>query len=147
MITQDTPCTVGHVNHVGIAVSSVAQALRLYRTLFDSPETAIIEAPALGVRAAIIVQGETHVELLEPVDPDGAIGRFIRDHGEGLHHVAFNVDNVDAKVKQLQAMGIRMLDQVPRQGLTGRIAFIHPSATRGSLIELVQPPSSRPAGK
>ncbi|MBM3939916.1 MAG: methylmalonyl-CoA epimerase [SAR202 cluster bacterium] len=139
MPESKSACTVGYANHVGIAVTNVREALLLYQTLFDSPETSIIEAPLLGIRAAIIVQGETHIELLEPTDPAGAIGRFIAEHGEGLHHLAFNVNNVDKKVEELKALGIRMIDQVPRQGLTGRIAFIHPSATRGSLIELVQP--------
>lgn len=139
MSTHPSACTVGSINHVGIVVSDVEEALTLYQALFDSPQTEIFEPDFLPLRAAIIVQGETHIELLQPTDPDSAIGQFIARYGEGLHHVAFNVSNVDNKVHELKTLGIRMVDQEPRRGLTGRIAFIHPNATRGALIELVQP--------
>ena len=134
------PCAVGAVNHVGVAVRDLDAALRLYRTLFDSPDTQVLEPNFLPLRAAVIVQGETHIELLEPTDPDSDLGRFIARRGEGLHHLALNVDDVDAKLEQLKALGVAMIDQTPRQGLTGRIAFIQPSETYGALIELVQPP-------
>ncbi len=140
MSTQ-TSCTAGAMNHIGIAVTDIESALAMYQALFDSPETEILEPDFLPLRAAIIVQGETHIELLQPTDADGDLARFIARHGEGLHHVALNVDDIDAKVEQLKAKGIEMIDQVPRRGLTGRIAFIQPSSTRGALIELVQPPS------
>ena len=142
MPAEPPVCTVSTMNHVGIAVSDIEEALKMYQALFDSPETEILEPDFLPLRAAIIVQGDTHIELLEPTDPDSTIGRFIARHGEGLHHIALNVDNVDAKVAQLMDLGIEMLDQEPRRGLTGRIAFIHPDATRGALIELVQPPEA-----
>ena len=142
MPAEPPVCTVSTMNHVGIAVSDIEEALKMYQALFDSPETEILEPDFLPLRAAIIVQGDTHIELLEPTDPDSTIGRFIARHGEGLHHIALNVDNVDAKVAQLMDLGIEMLDQEPRRGLTGRIAFIHPRSTRGALIELVQPPEA-----
>lgn len=134
-------CTVGSVNHIGIAVSDLEAVLGLYQTLFDSPATSITDAPEMGLRAAIIIQGETHIELLQSTTHDNAIGKFLATHGEGLHHVAFNVDNVDNKVAQLKSIGVDMIDDVPRKGLTGRIAFIHPKSTHGALIELVQPPN------
>ena len=133
------PCTVGYVNHVGIAVRNLEAVLALYQTLFDSPETAILETDLFPLRVAIIEQGETHIELLEPTEADSPIGRFIDRHGEGLHHLALNVDDIDAKVAQLKEKGIVMLDDAPRLGMTGRIAFISPAETYGSLIELVQP--------
>ena len=133
------PCAVGAVNHVGIAVRNVEATLRLYQTLFDSPETRVIEPDFLPLRIAIIVQGETHIELLEPTDPDSDLARFIDKRGEGLHHLALNVDDVDAKVEQLKALGVEMIDETPRRGVTGRIAFIRPSETHGALIELVEP--------
>ncbi len=133
------PCVVGSVNHVGVAVRNIEATLRLYRALFDSPETRVLEPDFLPLRIAIIVQGETHIELLEPTDPDSDLARFIAKRGEGLHHLALNVDDVDAKVEQLKELGVQMIDQMPRQGVTGRIAFIQPSETYGALIELVQP--------
>lgn len=142
-MTNESPaCTVSTMNHVGIAVSDIDAALKLYQALFDSPDTEILEPDFLPLRAAIIVQGDTHIELLQPTDPDSAIGRFIASHGEGLHHIALNVDNVAAKVEQLKALGIQMVDEEPRRGLTGSIAFVHPDSTRGALIELVQPPEA-----
>jgi methylmalonyl-CoA epimerase len=129
------------MNHVGIAVSNLEEGIALYQALFDSPETSITEAPEMGLRAAIIIQGATHIELLQSTQAGNAIGKFLTTHGEGLHHIAFNVENVDEKVAQLKKKGIDMIDDVPRQGLTGRIAFIHPKATLGALIELVQPPN------
>ena len=134
-------CTVGSVNHIGIALSALEAALGLDQTLFDSPATRITDAPQMGLRAAIIIQGDTHIELLQSTTHDNAIGKFLATRGEGLHHIAFNVDNVDNKVSQLKSIGVNMIDDVPRQGLTGRIAFIHPQSTHGALIELVQPPS------
>ena len=139
MSSGTPPCTVGHVNHVGIAVRSLEPVLALYQALFDSPETAILETDLFPLRVAIIEQGETHIELLEPTEADSPIGRFIDRHGEGLHHLALNVGDIDAKVEQLKEKGIVMLDDAPRQGMTGRIAFISPAETYGSLIELVQP--------
>jgi methylmalonyl-CoA/ethylmalonyl-CoA epimerase len=142
-MSAETPaCTVSNVNHVGIAVSNIEEALKTYQALFGSPDTEILEPDFLPLRAAIIVQGDTHIELLQPTDPDSTIGRFIARHGEGLHHFALNVDNVAAKVEQLKASGIQMVDQEPRRGLTGSIAFIHPDSTHGALIELVQPPEA-----
>ena len=142
MSTDTSACTVGHLNHVGIAVREIEPVLELYRTLFDAPETQILEDPSRGLRAAIIVQGETHIELIQATRPDNAIGEFVAKRGEGLHHIAFNVDDIDAKLEELKAKGIKLTDEVARQGFTGRIAFIHPSSAHGALIELVQPPGA-----
>ncbi len=140
MTSEDASCTVGHLDHVGIAVTSVEEALAVFGRLLDVPETPIIEVPEVGLRAALVAQGQTRIEFLEPLDPDGPIGRFIARHGEGLHHIAFQVDDIDAKLAQLKALDVPLVDQEPRQGLTGRIAFLRPEATRHVLVELVQPP-------
>ncbi|MEX2598777.1 MAG: VOC family protein, partial [Dehalococcoidia bacterium] len=110
--------------------------------LFDSPAPRLVTSEEMGLRAAFIEQGETHIELLESLRPDTAIAKFIEKYGEGIHHMAFTVGDVDAKVKQLLEAGIPMLDQVPREGLGGRIAFAHPSATHGVLIEIITPRDS-----
>jgi methylmalonyl-CoA epimerase len=139
-MTLFTPKTkVGALNHVGIAVTDLDASLRQFQELYDSPETQVIESVELGIKAAFIEQGETHIELLQPLRVDTVIGRFIDAHGEGIHHMAFTVGDVDAKVEQLLSLGIPIIDG-PRAGLRGRIAFSNPSATHGVLIELVTPP-------
>ena len=114
-------------------------ALKQFRELFDSPDATILKNDERGIRGAFIEQGETHIELLQPLRVDTVIGRFIDAHGEGIHHMAFTVGDVDAKVEQLLSLGIPIIDG-PRAGLRGRIAFSNPSATHGVLIELVTPP-------
>ena len=132
---------VGALNHIGIAVANLAESLKQYQELFDSPDPShILEDHDRGIRGAFIEQGETHIELLQPLRPDSVIGRFIERHGEGVHHMAFSVGDIDAKVEALQALGIPIIDG-PRPGLRGRVAFLHPSATHGVLIELVKPPA------
>jgi methylmalonyl-CoA/ethylmalonyl-CoA epimerase len=130
---------VGAVNHIGIATTDIEASLKQYRELFNAPETEIIRSVEHGLLAAFIEQGETHIELLEPLRADTAVGRFIERHGEGIHHLAFTVEDIDAKAKELADLGIPIIDG-PREGLRGRIAFSHPSATHGVLIEIVRPP-------
>ena len=128
------------MDHVGIAVTNVEEALAVYRQLLDAPVTPVIDAPELGIRAAIIAQGQTRIELLEPTNPDGPLARFISSKGEGLHHIALQVDDINAKLAQLMAAGVPLVDEKPRPGLTGDIAFLRPEAVRNVLVELVQPP-------
>ena len=144
MNSKETACTVRHMDHVGIAVTNIEEALAVYRRLLDAPETPVIEAPELGIRAAIIAQGQTRVELLEPTDPDGPLARFIAQRGEGLHHIAFQVDDIDAKLAELKAAGVPLVDEQPRLGLTGMIAFLRPEAVHNVLVELVEPPGHDP---
>ena len=130
--------TVGALNHVGIACVDLEQSIRQFRELYGSPEARILENLELGIRAAFLEQGETHIELLQPLRADTTIGRFIDRHGEGIHHMAFTVGDVDAKVAELLSLGIPIIDG-PRQGFAGRIAFSDPKATHGVLVELVTP--------
>lgn len=130
---------VGAINHIGIATTDIEASLKQYCELFDAPRAEIIRSVEHGLRAAFIEKGETHIELLEPLRPDTAIGRFVERHGEGIHHMAFTVDDIDRKAKELMDLGIPIIDG-PREGLRGRIAFSHPSATHGVLIEIVCPP-------
>lgn len=138
MTLQSARTTVGALNHIGIAVVSIEESLRQFQELFDSPEAEILEDHGRGIRGAFIEQGETHIELLESMRPDSVIGVFIDNYGEGIHHMAFTVGDVDKKVTELQSIGIPIA-QPPRLGLRGRISFIHPRATHGVLIELVRP--------
>ncbi len=129
----------GALNHVGIACKNLEESIRQFRELFDSPAPRLAASEELGVRGAFIEQGETHIELLEPLRDDVPIAKFLEKHGEGIHHIAFTVGNVDAKLLQLLEMGVPMIDQVPREGLGGRIAFTHPSGTHGVMIEIITP--------
>ena len=122
----------------------VEAALKTFRSLLDAPETPIMEAPELGVRAALVAQGETRIELLEPLDPTGPIGRFLANRGEGQHYIAFRVENIESKLAQLKAAGVPLVDETPRQGLTGLVAFLHPEAAHHVLVELVEPQEHQP---
>ena len=129
---------VGALNHIGLAVVSIEESLRQFYDLFDSPEARILVNEEHGVRGAFIEQGETHIELLEPLRADSVIGRYLDKYGEGIHHMAFTVNDVNAKVSELQALGIPIITG-PREGFTGRIAFADPSKLHGVLVELVTP--------
>lgn len=137
-----TNCAVRHLDHVGIAVSNVEAAVAVFQKLLDAPKTPIIEAPELGLRVAIIEQGETRLELLESTNPTNAIGKHLEKRGEGLHHIAFCVDNIQAKLDELKKDNVPLIDQDPRLGLTGIVAFLQPQTTHRVLVELVQPVSS-----
>ena len=138
MTTDPSSCMVSHLDHVGIAVTNVEAAVALFQELLDAPKTPIVEAPERGLRAAIVAQGQTRLEFLESTDPENAIGKYIARRGEGLHHIAFSVDDIQAKLSELKRAGVPLIDQEPRQGLTGIIAFLQPQATRHVLVELVQ---------
>ena len=136
-MTQEAPCTAKHLDHVCIAVRSVADSLDFYGALLGLAAAAIEEVPDQGVRAAIIRVGGSQLELIEPTDPSGAIARFIERRGEGLHHICFEVEDLQGTLDRLDSSGVQLIDRSPRQGLAGMIAFIHPRATGGTLVELV----------
>jgi len=128
---------IKRVDHVGIAVKDTVEALPFYR-LLDLQVTATEDLSARGLKIAFLPAGECKVELLEPTKPDSTVGKFIEKRGEGIHHIAFAVEDIDGAVKELQAAGIEMIDQAPRPGGGGhRVAFIHPSSAHGVLVELV----------
>lgn len=129
---------VGALNHIGLAVVSIEASLEQCYELLDSPQARILVNEEHGVRGAFIEQGETHIELLEPLRADSVIGRFIERHGEGIHHMAFTVNDVDAKAHELERLGIPIITG-PREGFTGRIAFADPAKMHGVLVEFVTP--------
>ena len=131
-------CTVNYIDHVGVAVKDINAALQLFQQVFGTPPAKVEELADQGVRATLIQVGETRLELLEPLSEESAVGRFIQRRGEGLHHLAFNVDDVSGKLKVLESLGLRLIDQEPRGGLSGTIAFVHPNSVFGVLTELVQ---------
>ena len=123
------------IAHVGIAVHSLDEILPFYRDLLGMPEAPLDDAD--GAHIAAVHAGESLVELLEADSPDSPIGKFVAKRGPGLHHICFAVDDLDGTLARCKAAGIRLIDEVPRTGAEGkRIAFLHPSATAGVLVEL-----------
>jgi len=126
------------LHHVGIVVTDVETAARKYEALgFRDGER--FEVPAQGIVAIVYKAGPGYIELIQPTDPEGPIGRFMAKRGEGAHHVAYAVDDIESALARLKAAGVRLIDEIPRVGLHGwRIAFIHPESCHGVLTELVE---------
>jgi methylmalonyl-CoA/ethylmalonyl-CoA epimerase len=125
------------IAHVGIAVRALDEILPFYRDLLDLPEVPLEDAD--GARIGGLAAGDTLVELLEARDPDSPIGKFVAKRGPGIHHICFAVDDLDGTLARCRAAGLRLIDETPRLGAEGkRIAFIHPSATAGVLVELTE---------
>ena len=131
-------CTVNYIDHVGLAVKDIRAALKLFQDVFGAPPAEITDMQDQGARATLIQVGQTRLELLEPLTPDSPVGRFIEQRGEGLHHLALNVSDIAGKLKILAARDFRLIDEEPREGLSGTIAFIHPRSVFGVLTELVE---------
>jgi len=131
-------CTVNYIDHVGVAVKDIDAALKLFQQVFGTSPAQVEELADQGVRATLIQVGQTQLELLEPLSEESAVGRFIQRRGEGLHHLALNVDDISSKLEVLKTLGVRLVDQEPREGLSGSIAFVHPSSVFGVLTELVE---------
>jgi len=127
------------VDHIGIAVKSIDEAQKLYHGLLGLPDHGRETVEEQKVTTAFFPVGDTEVELLESTAPDGPVAKFIEKKGEGVHHIAFRVDNIDAALEELKAQGIQLIDQTPRKGAGGaHIAFLHPKATGGVLVELCE---------
>ncbi len=129
------------LDHIGIAVRSLDAALRFYRDSLGMTLTGIEEVPAEKVRVAMIPLGDARIELLEATAADSAIARFIGKRGEGIHHIALEVKELDAHLRRLEAGGVRVLPGKGEYGASGhRYAFLHPSSCNGVLVELVEAP-------
>lgn len=127
------------INHIGIAVNSIEDALKLYTDALGLKVKDIEIVEAQKVRTAIIPVGEGKIELLESTDPEGVIAKYIEKRGEGLHHLALEVSDIQQALDTLREKGIQLIDETPRIGVEGtRIAFLHPKETK-VLIELVEP--------
>ncbi|MBX5491825.1 MAG: methylmalonyl-CoA epimerase [Chloroflexi bacterium] len=127
----------GKLDHVAIAVRSLDEAARVYAQLgLGALRTCTMDE--MGVRVGFLAAGASQIELLEPLRPDSVVGKFLARRGEGLHHICLEVDDIEASLAELAAQGVELIDRTPRQGAEGRVAFIHPRATHGVLIELVQ---------
>jgi methylmalonyl-CoA/ethylmalonyl-CoA epimerase len=130
------------IHHVGIVVNRLTEAYRFYRDVLGLPLLREAEIADQGVRAALLAAGESEVELLEPLGPSTPVGRFLARRGEGLHHLCFETPDVGKSLTSLKERGVELLDTAPRQGLAGQIAFLHPRACSGVLVEMATPPAS-----
>jgi len=128
------------VDHIGVAVEDLDAAIALHERDYGM---ALVHREVIdeqGVEAVLLDVGENHVELLRPLSDDTPVGRFLAARGPGLHHVAYQVGDVDSALAQLRERGLRLIDETPRTGIRGsRVAFVHPAATGGVLTEIVQP--------
>jgi methylmalonyl-CoA/ethylmalonyl-CoA epimerase len=131
---------LGRIDHVGVAVSDLDAAIALYEETFAMPLAHRETVESQGVEAVLLDIGDGHLELLRPLGPDTVVGRFIERRGEGLHHVAYAVDDIDAALERLRSKGVQLIDEEARIGIRGsRVAFLHPKATGSVLTELVEP--------
>jgi methylmalonyl-CoA/ethylmalonyl-CoA epimerase len=127
------------INHIGIAVKSLEEALPFYRDQLSLPFAGIEEVAEQKVRVAMLQIGESKIELLEPTSEDSPVARFIEKNGPGIHHLAYEVEDIEAAIARMTAGGTRMIDERPRNGAHGtRIAFVHPKSSNGVLTELCQ---------
>jgi len=132
---------IERLNHIGIAVEDLEEAIRLYRDVIGLSFQGIEEVPSERVRVAMFQVGDTRIELLQGTGDDSPITKFIAKRGMGVHHLAFCVDDAGAELERLSSSGLRLLDESPRKGAHGtRVVFVHPKSTMGVLTELVEEP-------
>lgn len=130
---------VNKIDHIGIAVKSIEEALKFYENILGLKSAGIEVVAEQKVRVAFLPTGDSEVELLEATSEDSPVARFIERNGEGIQHIAYRVDNVEAAISEMKAKGVRMIDEIPRYGAGGaKIAFCHPKSTGGVLVELCQ---------
>jgi methylmalonyl-CoA/ethylmalonyl-CoA epimerase len=128
------------IDHIGVAVEQIEPALELYRDRFQLAVAHREVVEEQGVEAVLLDVGENHVELLAPLSPETPVGRFLARQGPGLHHVAYQVGDIEQTLGELRQAGLELIDERPRRGIRGsRVAFLHPRATAGVLTEIVQP--------
>lgn len=131
----------GRIDHIGVAVEDLDEAIALYGERLGMPLQHRETVEEQGVEAVLLGVGDGHVELLRPLGPDTAVGKFLTRSGPGLHHVAYGTDDIESAIDSVRAAGLRLIDEQPRIGIRGsRVAFLHPKSTGGVLTELVEAP-------
>lgn len=127
------------IDHIGIAVKSLAAAVKVYEETIGLKVSGYETVEDQGVNLAMVPIGDSRLELLEPLHADSPVGKFLAKRGEGIHHIAVSVDNIEEALERFKVSGARLIDSVPRRGAHNtKIAFIHPSSTHGVLLELVE---------
>jgi methylmalonyl-CoA/ethylmalonyl-CoA epimerase len=128
-----------HIEHIGIAVKNLEESIKYYQDVLGLECYNIEEVKDQKVKTAFFKVGDTKIELLESTDPEGPIGKYIEKRGEGIHHIAFAVDNIEDSLKHAEEKGVRLIDTAPRKGAEGLdIGFLHPKSTYGVLTELCE---------
>jgi len=128
---------ISHIEHIGIAVKDLESSIKFYEEVLGLKCYATEEVTDQGVRTAFFMLGDTKIELLESTDPAGPIAKFIEKRGEGMHHIAYAVDDVDKSLSELESRGVRLIDKSGRSGAEGlQIGFLHPGSTGGVLTEI-----------
>ena len=132
--------TVKSLNHVGIAVRSIDEQRPFYEEVLGAQFEGFEDVPSQKVKVAFFRVGDVRLELLESTDPEGPVAKFLEKRGEGLHHLAFSVEDIQTRIDQLKESGVRMIDDTPRHGAHHmQIAFLHPKSSHGVLTELCEP--------
>ncbi len=127
------------IDHIGIAVNSLEESLSFYEDALGLKVEGIEEVPDQKVKVGFLDIGGVHLELLEPSSPDGPVAKFIEKRGEGIHHIAILVDNIEESIKLMKDKGVKLIDESPRKGAGGsKMAFVHPKSTHGILLELYE---------
>ncbi len=130
---------LSHIEHIGIAVNSIDEAKKYYEDILGLKCYAIEEVKDQKVKTAFFKIGQTKIELLEPTDPEGPVGKFIEKKGQGIHHIAFSVKDIEQNLSELDSKGVRLIDKEPRKGAENLdIAFLHPKSTLGVLTEICE---------
>lgn len=128
------------IDHIGVAVEDIDATLEIYNKQFDMAIQYREVVPEQGVEAVLLEVGDSHVELLKPLGPDTPVGKFLEKRGPGMHHVAYRVEDVQAELDRLKALGVELIDETPRIGIRGStVAFVHPQSAGFVLTELVTP--------
>ena len=126
------------LDHIGIVVRDIQEALKVYKTALGLPLQEIVEVPDQEVEVAFLPVDGCNVELVQPTSDATGTAKFLEESGEGFHHICFEVEDIEAAMARLKVHGVRLIHERPRQGAHGRVAFIHPKAMHGVLIELVE---------
>ena len=130
---------LGRIDHIGVAVTDLDEAVALYSERLGMPVQHRETVEGQGVEAVLLGVGDSHVELLRPLGPETAVGRFLQRNGPGLHHVAYGTEDIDLALEEVRAAGLQLIDERPRTGIrNSRVAFLHPKSTGGVLTELVE---------
>jgi methylmalonyl-CoA/ethylmalonyl-CoA epimerase len=131
---------IGRVHHVAVVVKDLDAAVRSFRDRLDVAFESVQEIPSDGVRIAFLTTGDSKLELVQPTDPSTGVARYLAKHGEGFHHVCYEVADLALELTRLSIDGIELIDAAPRRGAEGPVAFLHPRSCHGVLVELIEAP-------
>lgn len=126
------------IDHIGIVVRDIEEALKVYEAALGLPLKEVVEVPDQKVQVAFLPIGESNIELVQPTTDDTGIAKYLARRGEGIHHLCIEVEDVEKALAQFKDQGVQLIDEEPRQGAHGRVAFVHPKGAHGVLIELVE---------